>query len=147
MTRSLYENVDLERYRRHHYSMQQWDQRNTALEMSHAERLQIRSAPTCRPERVSSDNEQDSRDGSSQNRRQRIAVAVSISRSDITFAVRPYSTLACHSGTWTIKELTFTQPSARGVASARSSAVEIQAMAWDVRTAEMLDQRHVTFFG
>lgn len=78
MTRSLYDNIEMERYGRHHqYSMQQWDRRNTALELSHADRLQMRSAPTCRPDRIPSDNEQDSRDGISQTRRQRIAVAVS----------------------------------------------------------------------
>jgi hypothetical protein len=87
MTRTLYESLDLERYRGHHYSMQQWDQRNTALELSHAERLQMRSAPTCRPDRIPADSEQDSRDGISQTRRQRIAVAVSASHSDIAITI------------------------------------------------------------
>jgi hypothetical protein len=79
MTRNYYESIDLERYRQHRtFSMQHWDQRNAALELSYAERQQMRSAPILRPERMPSDNEQDSQNGNSQTRRQRIAVAVSM---------------------------------------------------------------------
>jgi hypothetical protein len=79
MTRNYYsyENTELERYRQHQFPMQQWDQRNAALELSYAERQQMRSDPIHRPERMPSDNEQEAQNGSSQTRRQRIAVAVS----------------------------------------------------------------------
>ncbi|KAF2429470.1 hypothetical protein EJ08DRAFT_280598 [Tothia fuscella] len=74
MTRTLYDSVDMERYRRH-FPLQHWEQRNlnTALELSHSDRLQMRSAPIhCRPERMP---EPDQDSNGSQTRRQRIAVA------------------------------------------------------------------------
>jgi hypothetical protein len=79
MTRNYgsYENIELDHYRQRQYPMQQWDQRNAALELSYAERQQIRSGPIHRPERILSESEQEAQSGSSQTRRQRIAVAVS----------------------------------------------------------------------
>jgi hypothetical protein len=80
MTRNYYsyENPEVERYRQRQYPMEQWDQRNTALELSYSDRQHSRSGPIHRTERMPLDNEQDTQNVNSQTRRQRIAVAVSM---------------------------------------------------------------------
>jgi hypothetical protein len=80
MTRNYYsyDSLELQRYPHRQVPMQQWDhQRNTALELSYADRQQVRSAPVHRPERMPAVNVQDLQNANSQTRRQRIAVAVS----------------------------------------------------------------------
>lgn len=132
MTRNYYEPVDLDRYRQQHYPMQQWDQRSSALALSYADRRQMRSAPTCRPDRTLSDNEHDSRNNNSQTRRQRIAVAVSSSAMTASQIC-----IGCI--------LTGTQ-SVRDAVNVKSNVAEIQATVWAVKTVGIPVRILVTSF-